>query len=185
MILQSLTTINKYNFNCKMTNLSPKSHCDTFRNVHSVSPLLHAYEFISRAKSEVSEYEILEEYARTHAWNFDLTRIKNFIKHRDNTIVITCPKEKIEWVNKGFTRMTGYGVNEVIGKFPRFLQGEETSLSTKKEIREKLSSANTFAGEVINYRKDGKKYLCKVEILPIFNKNNIISNFIAFEQEVN
>lgn len=168
-----------------MTNFSPEVHCDTFKNVHLVSPLLHAYEFTTRASNNITEYEFLEEYARNRAWHFNLSKIRSFLKHRENAIVITCANERIEWVNRGFTRMTGYGADEAVGKFPNFLQGVETSTVIRKQIREKLTERATFSGQVVNYRKDGELYLCKVEILPIFNKNNILSNFMALEREVN
>lgn len=180
--LPSSVTLNLF---CKMTNLSPEVHCDTFKNVHLVSPLLHAYEFITRANNHINEYEFLEEYARNRAWHFNLSKIKSFLKHRENAIVITCPNERIEWVNKGFTRMTGYGAYEAIGKFPNFLQGIETSQVIRKEIREKLAIKTSFSGEVLNYRKDGEQYLCKVDILPIFNNDKVLCNFIALEREVN
>ncbi|MDR6561328.1 MULTISPECIES: PAS domain-containing protein [unclassified Arcicella] len=167
-----------------MTNLSTNVHCDTFKGVRVVSPLLHAFEFMSIVGNGTSEYDFLKEYAKNKAWDFDLNMVLDFIKLRENTVVITCPNEKIQWVNKGFTRMTGYGFNEAVGKSPNFLQGKETSLVTRQLIRERLNLRAPFSGQVINYRKDGGAYVCRVDILPVFNQDKVLSNFIALEHEL-
>ncbi len=43
----------------------------------------------------------------------------------DNAIIITSPKGEIEYVNKGFTKITGYSEEEVMGKkLVRFYKGK-------------------------------------------------------------
>lgn len=167
-----------------MTNFSPKINCDTFKDYASVMPLLAAYEFMDIARNENSEYEALEIFAQEKDWSTDLNKMKRFLQNRKNTIVVTCEKEKIEWISKGFTRMTGYDFEEAVGSSPKFLQGKETSIETRGKIRGKLDSQEKFSGKVINYRKNGERYLCKVDILPIFDKKDRLVNFVAFEQEV-
>jgi len=167
-----------------MTNLSPNSNCDTFKEYGSVMPLLAAYEFMDIARNENSEYETLEVFAREKDWSIDLGKMKRFLQNRKNTIVVTCEKEKIEWISKGFTRMTGYDFEEAVGNSPKFLQGKDTSVETRGMIRSKLNNQEKFSGKVINYRKNGERYICKVDILPIFNKQNALVNFVAFEHEI-
>ena len=41
-----------------------------------------------------------------------------------------------------------------------------------------------FEGKLINYRKDGEPYWCDVRIEPIFNEQQKLVNFIAFEEEI-
>ena len=167
-----------------MTNLSPDTNCDTFKERSSVMPLLAAYEFMDIARNENSEYDTLKIFAKEKDWSIDLNKMKRFLQNRRNTIVITCEKEKIEWISKGFTRMTGYGAKEAIGNSPKFLQGRDTSVETRGLIREKLTVREKFSGKVINYRKNGERYICKVDILPVYNKKQGLVNFVAFEQEV-
>lgn len=167
-----------------MINLSPSINCDTFIEFSPGTPLLVAYEFMEISRSESNEFANFEDFAQFKNWKFDLNKIKRFLQNRKNTIVITCEKQKIEWVNKGFSRMTGYTSNEAIGQFPKFLQGSETTLEAKVAIRSKLSIEEKYTGKIINYRKNGEKYLCKVDILPIYDSTDSLVNFIAFEHEV-
>lgn len=167
-----------------MTNLSPNTNCDTFKERTSVMPLLAAYEFMDIARNENSEFSLLEVFAKEKDWSIDLNKIKRFLQDRKNTIVVTCEREKIEWVSKGFTRMTGYEFEEALGNSPKFLQGQRTSVETRGKIRIKLDTQEKFSGKVINYRRNGEQYICKVDIFPIFNHQQDLVNFMALEYEV-
>lgn len=167
-----------------MNNLTPSSLCDTFLDFRATTPLLCAYEFMDISRKPISEYETLVSFASRRNWCFDLDKAKKFLQDRKNALVVTCEKEKIQWVSKGFTRMTGYEADEAKGKLPKFLQGVETSLETRKIIRNNILIRTDFSGNVVNYRKNGEKYICKVDIFPIFDNHDTLVNFVAFEREV-
>lgn len=167
-----------------MITLSSNTNCNTFREFIPATPLSAAYEFMEISRNDKSDFTYLESFAQSKKWNFDLNKIKRFLQDRKNTIVVTCEMEKIEWVNKGFTRMTGYAPEEALGQFPRFLQGSGTAVESKRAIRGKINNEEKYSGTIVNYRKNGERYLCKVDILPIYDKSNSLVNFIAFEHEV-
>jgi len=57
----------------------------------------------------------------------------------DNSIVITNKDGFIQYVNQGFTKLTGYSLDEVVGKKPgHFLQGPATDMETVAQIRDDL-----------------------------------------------
>ena len=114
-----------------MINLSSSVRCDTFIEFTPVTPMLVAYEFIKTSRSSANEFANFEEFVQFKNWKFDLNKIKRFLQNRKNTIVVTCEKQKIEWVNKRFTCMTGYTPNEAIGQFSKFLQGSEITSASK------------------------------------------------------
>lgn len=167
-----------------MITLSSNTNCNTFREFSPATPLSAAYEFMEISRNDKSDFTCLENFAQSKNWNFDLNKIKRFLQDRKNTIVVTCEIEKIQWVSKGFTRMTGYSSEEAIGQFPKFLQGSETAVESKKAIRGKINNAEKYSGEIVNYRKNGEMYLCKVDILPIYDTSDSLVNLIAFEHEV-
>ena len=101
-----------------------------------------------------------------------------------DALVLTKANQHIVWVNDGFKDMTGYSKNFSLGKRPAFLQGEETSKTVKKEIRESLRSKHCFSGSLVNYRKNGETYLCQIKIVPVYNKKQILKYFLALEKEV-
>ena len=103
----------------------------------------------------------------------------------DNAVVVTDSEGRIEWVNDGFVRLTGWSSEEVIGKTPgSFLQGPETSEVTVQMMRDKLRAGQGCRAEILNYSRDGRKYWIAVEIQPILNEAGVLTNFMAVESDV-
>jgi PAS domain S-box-containing protein len=96
-------------------------------------------------------------------------------------VVLTDATRSITWVNHDFTLMTGYSLQDVIGKKPSLLQGTGTSESDVKRIREQFESKQSFKDSIVNYTKEGREYKCNFVIHPILDEKDEISNYIAFE----
>jgi PAS domain S-box-containing protein len=103
----------------------------------------------------------------------------------DNAVIVTDAEGRIEWVNDGFVRLTGWTSEEVIGRKPgSFLQGPETSQSTVEMMRYKLRNGQGLRTKVLNYRRDGRKYWISLEIQPIPNDAGVLTNYMAVVTDV-
>ena len=103
----------------------------------------------------------------------------------DNSVIITDAEGKIEYANSGFTRMTGYTFEEVVGKKPgSFLQGELTSKSTIDTIRERLANQKPFYEEILNYTRDGMPYWISLSINPVFDDRGNLIKFVSVQANV-
>ncbi|RMB00654.1 PAS domain S-box protein [Eilatimonas milleporae] len=103
----------------------------------------------------------------------------------DNSVIITNPTGHIEYVNSGFTRMTGFESEEVMGKKPgQVLQGKLTDMSTVERIREKLHSRQPFYEEILNYTKSGEPYWISLSINPVFDKTGQLERFISVQANI-
>jgi len=60
--------------------------------------------------------------------------------------------------------------------------GEKTDLIVSNEIREAIILKQPFEKTVLNYKKNGETYICKIKGFPIFDLKGKLSNFIAFEK---
>ncbi|MCB0548073.1 MAG: PAS domain-containing protein, partial [Phaeodactylibacter sp.] len=96
-------------------------------------------------------------------------------------VILTDAQRKILWVNDDFTEITGYTLTEVIGKKPSLLQGPGSEQDAINRIRRSLEHQIAFREEITNYRKNGEAYLCKLVIHPVFDRQQHLTNFIAFE----
>ena len=84
----------------------------------------------------------------------EIRKLALFASRTDNCVIITDPSGEIEWVNLGFTRLTGYSRDEVIGHRPGTkLQGPKTDPQTKAFMHSGLLSGLGFKVDVLNYRK--------------------------------
>jgi len=80
--------------------------------------------------------------------------------------------------------MTGYSLEDVLGKNCRFLQGEKTDKETVKKVSEAVSHQKPIKTRIVNYKKDGTSFWNEFEIKPIFGSDNKVLSFMALEQEV-
>src|SRR5690606_10738711 len=64
----------------------------------------------------------------------------------------------IIYTNEAWSRLTGYRLEEVIGRNGRFLQGEGTDATLLQDLRASLADGRVFHGELLNYRKDGTPF---------------------------
>ena len=103
----------------------------------------------------------------------------------DNSVVITDGQGRIEYVNPGFERMTGYTAAEVTGRKPGdLLQGPATSAATRALIRERLTRHEPFYDEILNYTKAGKPYWISLAINPVRGRSGQIERFISIQANV-
>lgn len=160
---------------------------DQSRKFRFLHPLISGLEFSPHTelytKSRwMGEYRFLQEKAREQLWQ-NVPGLLEPLHNPDTAVIITDAKENIEWVNQGFFRMTGYSLDEVSGRNPNILQGARTSDDDVHRIRHSLDKLEPFSSVILNYRKTGEAYYCKVDIFPLYNDSNILVNFLAIENE--
>ncbi len=103
----------------------------------------------------------------------------------DNAVIVTDAVGRIEWVNEGFTRITGWALEEVVGRTPgSFLQGPDTDAETVALMRTCVREQKGFRTEVLNYHRNGTKYWTALEVQPVRNEAGEVTNFMAIESDI-
>ncbi len=111
------------------------------------------------------------------------------VEQSTESIVITdteldSPGPRILFVNPAFTRMTGYTATEVLGKTPRILQGPASDRTVLRRLRETLIRGEVFAGETVNYRKDGTVFDIEWQVTPLRNSSGRITHFLGIQRDI-
>lgn len=99
-------------------------------------------------------------------------------------IVITDLNSKIEYVNLGFTRQTGYSLEEALGKNPNILNSGHHSSEFYKKIYSSMLAGNVFQCEMLNKKKNGELYWEYSIFSPILNEQNVITHFVAVKEDI-
>ena len=124
----------------------------------------------------------VDEHIRTLE---EVKRLSIVASKTDNSVMILDKEYRLEWVNDSFTKLTGYGLKESVGKKPfEFLCGPETDASVLKMIIERVKRNVPVTEEIINYNKDGKAYWVRVTITPVFNELGDLDRFVTIQSDV-
>lgn len=100
------------------------------------------------------------------------------------SVVITDLDAKIEYVNPQFSKVSGYSPMEAIGKNPRILQSGQTPKEVYLELWEKLTSGQTWHGELVNKRKNGESYWEESHVAPVTGAKGNITHYVAIKTDV-
>ena len=103
----------------------------------------------------------------------------------DDSVIITDGDRRIEWVNEAFTRLTGYGLEEVIGRrTAEFLRGPGTDPQAAARIDEAVQQLSKASGEILHYRKDGSSYWFALETRIIHGEDGRVRHHIGIGRDV-
>lgn len=112
-------------------------------------------------------------------------RLALVAENTTNAVVITDAAGLLEWANPGFTRLTGYSLEESRGKKPgSLLQGPDTDAAAVARIRAALAQRKGFHETLTNYSKSGECYLVLIQCEPLFDQGGNLTGFMAIEQDV-
>ncbi len=109
------------------------------------------------------------------------------VRHARLPLCITDPKlpdNPIVYANAAFTELTGYALDEIVGKNCRFLQGPETTRDSINAVRKILLERRVDTVEILNYRKDGSSFLNALQLGPINDEDGNLAFFFGSQMDV-
>jgi PAS domain S-box-containing protein len=88
------------------------------------------------------------------------------------------------YANEGFEQITGYSVQNVLGRNCRFLQGENTEQARVEELREAIEAERPVAVDLLNYRQDGTPFWNRLEIVPVEDDEGNVTHYLGLQRDV-
>jgi len=144
----------------------------------------------------VGEILFSQEHNRTYVAGTiqDITQRKNIeaqieqlslvARLTNNGILITDEKNLITWANESMTRISGYSVEEMIGRPPSMFQSEKTNPEVKAYIRSRLQTGKNVRVEIENLSKNGEDYWIELHIEPVLDSYKNAKGFIAIQIDI-
>jgi len=109
------------------------------------------------------------------------------VNNIDSGVVVTDPHvdgNPIIYINPAFTTITGYSSDEIIGKNPRLLQGDDADPAALHKVREAIRQQRSVRVLQRNRRKDGQPFLNDLHLNPIFGHHGQVQYWVGLINDV-
>jgi PAS domain S-box-containing protein len=116
----------------------------------------------------------------------DLTsRLASVARLTPHSVVLCDPAGRIDWVNDGFTAMTGYSFDEVKGlTLAEVLRCPDADPETWAMMDTAAAAGEGFRAEVVDQTKDGRRIHVDVDMRPSFSADGALDGFIVITADV-
>ncbi len=132
---------------------------------------------------DISKRKEAEESLKKSSERF--RAISMIAENTDNGALILNAASRIEWVNPGFCKVTGYTLDEVKGKKAAdVLHGPKTDPVTADVMTKSLIAGKRFKGEIIQYCKNGRTFWNQFELAPVFDDDHNLIQIIAVGRDI-
>jgi len=146
-------------------SISGKAISDASANVHIIRGTIQDITKRKRIENEVRRLSLVAEKT-------------------SNCVIITDTNRNIIWVNESTLRLTEYTRAEIIGQKPSMFQYEKTSEDSKATIKKRLDQLQEVNIELQNRSKSGREYWLEINIVPLFDDENVHIGFMAVQIDI-
>lgn len=102
----------------------------------------------------------------------------------DEGILITDVNSAIVFANKAFTSVSGYELDEVIGRSPAFLQSGRHDADFYKNMWRQLLATGHWHGEVWDKRKNGEVYPIQLTLSTMRDKDGKVTHYVSVLNDI-
>lgn len=115
----------------------------------------------------------------------ELVKLRKAVEMSGEAIFLTDRNGIIQFINPAFTRLYGFGSEEVVGKVtPRILKSGRLSTADYKEFWDKILNKEIVNSEIINKKKDGSLVVIERSVNPILDDKQDIIGFLAVQRDI-
>jgi PAS domain S-box-containing protein len=115
----------------------------------------------------------------------DLDRLARVVQYTNNAVTIADAQMRITWVNEGFTRLTGYSLEEARGRTPGdLLNCPHADPQTIQTLVTAMAKGEPCRVEVLNRAKDGRDYWVDTEVQPTRDAQGVLIGFMEIGADI-
>lgn len=116
----------------------------------------------------------------------DYSLVKALQTAKQNFVISdpSLPDNPIVYASQGFLHLTGYELDEVLGRNCRFVQGPHTNPRSVDKIRQGIEKGEDTTVVLLNYRKDGSTFWNQFFIAALRDGEGNVVNYLGVQCKV-
>ncbi|MEK6569880.1 MAG: PAS domain S-box protein, partial [Bacteroidota bacterium] len=144
-------------------------------NVKAVRDAQGTILYLEGTNEDITERKRVEEALR---------KLSGAIEQTADNVLITSLDGRIEYVNPAFVQLTGYTLEEALGKTPRILKSGAQSDAFYRHMCNTILSGETFREVIVNKKTNGELYYEEKTISPLLDEHGNITHFVSVGRDI-
>ena len=150
---------------------------------HQLAPLQAAAQVLPSTRQDENG-SVFDSVTASELAQDELQLAASVFTHAREGILITTAQGDIVDVNAAFSRITGFGRDEVLGRNPRLLNSGRQSKAFYEAMWRDLTDSGEWNGEVWNQRKNGDVYPELLTISGVRDDQGKVLNYVALFTDI-
>jgi PAS domain S-box-containing protein len=100
------------------------------------------------------------------------------------SVIVTNTHGTVEYVNQNYSRLTGYNMDEVVGRNLQGLKSVTNSPEVYRRLWDTIIAGSEYYGEFQNHKKNGEAYFEATSISPITDEKGVITHFVSTQEDI-
>jgi PAS domain S-box-containing protein len=111
-------------------------------------------------------------------------RFASVVQNTGVGFILTDAQRSITWINEGFTRLTGYTLEDAAGQHPPdLLKSIGATPNTIARMRAQLKARQRFTGDILAQRRDGERIWLHVEGEPVLDAQGEVTGYMSLHTD--
>ena len=137
-----------------------------------------------KKEKRILEARVKERTEEIAQKNMELEKLSIVASETDNAVFIASPDGVIEWVNAGFTKLSGYSFED----FKKIKGATLTEASNNPDLAEAIHRSvkerKSITYETINTHRDGRKFWAQSTLTPIFSESGKLTKLVVIDADI-
>ncbi len=115
----------------------------------------------------------------------ELQRLSMVARKTNDAVILSNPKQEVEWVNEAFTALTGVSAHDIVGKpIAELVQATKADPNVQKRLMAAMRQDEFGKIEVRHTLGDSQERWSEIQMLPVVNADGEVDFYVTIAREI-
>ena len=140
----------------------------------------------ARARAD-AWFAVVRDISRQHRAEAQARLLQRAAEAAQNGILIVDAQQSdlpLVYANPAFSAITGYALDDALGRNCRFLHGSDRDQPGLAALRAALAEGREVSVVLRNYRRDGSLFWNELLVAPVRDEEGLLTHFVGVQQDI-